>query len=209
MYRAGYVEVKYLDMVYKTDYLDWYKQAVRDGKNATPTWVIDINEELESDIKDNNTFYPVYAATMTFTSYFMTPNASLNPLETLSNMKTDENVMMKPILVVVPHGSCLATLSEYQRNQTRVPITIKKFMNCDSILMPHSQYEFKNAVINHVELINGDEIAIIFTCYSIKITEKIWKNDGTSAGQKVKSIDYSPTTSGLAQEGTSVIKNAV
>ena len=216
LYSAGRVKVQYNGETYETDYLDWYRQALNDGKVATPTWVIDINNKLDSDIQNNNSFYPVYATTMRFTSgYMFSPSmasmidstlASSNPM-----LKHNENVMIKPVMVVIPHGSCFGTLSDYQRRQTIVPITIKKFMNCNSVLMNHSQFDFVSAVINHVELLNGDEIAVIFTSYSVVIQERIWKNDGTIAGNVRKELVYNSALAlgQAAKEGLTMIRKMV
>jgi len=214
MYQTGQVEVNYRGELYKTDYLDWYKQAVERGGHGTPTWVIDINGELMSDIKHNSNFYPVYAATMTFTSEFLfshksVASKSLSQLDPL-NMSRSENVVMRPILVIIPHGACFATLSDYQRRQVSVPIRIKKFMNSEAILIDHSRYHFDGAILNHVELINGDEIALIFTSYNIRIKEKIYNNDGKRVGNIVKNLNYAPMSSLLdkgIEEGVSVAED--
>lgn len=204
MYKTGHIEVNYRGELYKTDYLDWYKQAVEKGGHATPTWVIDINQQLASDIKNNSSFYPIYGTTIKFTSEFLFSDSKLDPLQ----MNRSENVIMKPTLVVIPHGFCFATLSDYQKRQVPVPITIKKFMNCDTVLIDHSHYYFKNAVINHVDLINGDEIAVIFTSYNIKIQEAIYNNAGTYLGNVVKDLNYAPMKS-LESEGMSVIASEI
>ncbi|USO02014.1 MAG: hypothetical protein H6850_02770 [Alphaproteobacteria bacterium] len=204
MYKSGDVEVNYRGELYKTDYLDWYKQAVEKGGHATPTWVIDINQQLASDIKNNTNFYPIYATTIKFTSEFLFAEHHLDPLQ----MKRSENVVMKPTLVVIPHGFCFATLSDYQKRQVPVPITIKKFINCDKALIDHSRYDFQHAIINHVDLINGDEIAVIFTCYNISIQESIYNNAGVYLGNVVKDLNYAPLKS-LVSKGVSVVADEV
>jgi len=207
MYKSGHVRVKYNDTIYETDYLDWYKQAVHDGKVATPTWVIDINGGLDSDIDmGNDCFYPIYAVNINFTSSYLLKNQVPGVIGQM--MGHNENVMVKPVLVVIPHGSCFGTLSDYQRRQLQVPIAIKKFMNCNTVLMNHSKFDFVNAVINHVELLNGDEIAVIFTSYQIVIQERIWKNDGTMAGSVRKDLNYN-TLGGDLQAGFTLVKDLI
>ena len=167
--------------------------------------------DLVSDMDLGNTsFYPVYALTMSFTSAYLLPSSNiLEQLAQKVDMGHNQNVIMKPSLIVIPHGFCYATLADHQRRQTQLPITIKKFMNCNNVLMNHSQFSFPSAVINHVELLNGDEIAVLFTSYQAVMQERIWRDDGVLAGSVRKNLNYNSIASEALSEGMTLVKDLV
>lgn len=204
-YHAGRVKVNFRNQTYETDYLDWYKKTLEEGSHSTPTWVIDMQSssllsevksaiegnsgQFSSDIKNNSSFYPIYAYTSKSTTY---SHATSNIL----GMNLDAGVQIERVLVVIPHGVCYASLMQFHTNRKPAGIIVKKFINTGTVLMDHSIYSFGGCTIDHVEMLNGDEIAFLFAPKVLDVQEFVWNNAGQKVGNLRYKFDYSTGTFG-------------
>lgn len=165
------VSVRYGDRDYKADYLEWYSKAKHTGLSSTPGWVIKIDNFFESNMDGElSQFYPLYAFTQSISSYKKAGAITQNP--------SNASLQLEKGLFVIPQEAAYTKLLDSQvKGAALKEVVIRKLQKSGTDIHIDNEFTYQNAHIDHLEMVNGSELAILFSYSKLKVLKNIWEEN--------------------------------